>query len=412
VGAVYLALRKLGGVGIKGVSEALGFVGTFYRACVRPQTLFEAWAKGQVRAHPLGVYAVGQTCSGVGVGVMIAIVSGSSPLLPVVGVGGLFLLFSPLSWLLSTAYVHWLAKLLGSRGTFRDAGSIVGFGGAPLAIGFVPIVSYAGQIWSIIVSAKGLNVLRGMKPWLAVVLMLSLPIVSVGAAFALRITLVEAFKMPSGSMYPSLEVGDHLFVSKSAYGLLSTTTTPRHGDVIVFTEPYPGYGRDAEKFIKRVIAVPGDRLEVQDGRPLINGWPVPRCSLGVGGLGMSSEPGTSGEFFVEFLHGRAYLTVTYGNDPPHDDGPFSVEPGEVYVIGDNRYNSADSRSWRQRKGGGVPLSNVHGQAWWLWLPPSRFGQVIHGAPTLPEGAASLKPALAACLARAPSYEKTVPPKGL
>ncbi len=393
------------------MSEALGFAGTFYRACVRPQALFEAWAKGQVRAHPLGVYAVGQTCIGVGVGVMIAIVSGTSPLLPVVGLGAVFLLFSPLSWLLSTAYVHWLAKLLGSRGTFRDAGSIVGFGSAPLAIGFVPIVSYGAQIWSIIVSAKGLSVLRGMKTWLAVVLMLSLPIVSASAAFALRMALMEAFKMPSGSMYPSLEVGDHLFVSKSAYGLLSTTTTPRHGDVIVFTEPYPRSGRDAEQYIKRVIAVPGDVLEVQDGRPLINGWPVPRCRLGMGGLGRFEDPGATGEFFVEFLHGQAYLIVIYRYDEPRNEGPFTVPSGEVYVIGDNRYNSADSRSWRERRGGGVPLSNIHGRAWWLWLPPSRFGQVIHGTPALPEGAAALRPALADCLARAPSYEKTVPPQG-
>ncbi len=393
------------------MSEALGFTGTFYRACVRPQALFEAWSKGQVRAHPLAVYAVGQACIGAGVGVMIAILSETSPLLPVLGVAGLFLLFSPIAWLLSTAYVHWVARLLGSRGTFRDAGSIVGFGGAPLAIGFVPIVSYGAQIWSSVVSAKGLNVLRGMKTWLAVLLMLSLPVVSAGSAFALRVTLMEAFKMPSGSMYPSLDVGDHLFVSKSAYGLLSTSSAPRRGDVIVFTEPYPRSGSDAEQYIKRVIAVPGDKLEVQDGRPLINGWPVPRCRLGTGSLGRSGEPGTTGEFFVEFLHGQAFLVVLYDNDPPRNEGPFTVQPGEVYVLGDNRYNSSDSRTWNGGKGGGVPFSNIAGQAWWLWLPPSRFGQMVHGTPALPENAASLKPALDACLAKTPGYEKTVPPQG-
>ena len=393
------------------MSEALGLAGTFYRACVRPRALFEAWARGEVRAHPLAVYALGQASIGVGVGVMIALVSGASPLLPVAGAGGLLLLFSPLSWLLSAAYVHWLARLLGSHGTFRDAGSIVGFGGAPLALGFVPIVSYAAQIWSAIVSARGLSVLRGMKTWLATVLMLSLPVVSACAGLTLRATLVEAFKMPSGSMYPSLEVGDHLFVSKSAYGLLSTRSAPRHGDVIVFTEPYPRGGGDAEQFIKRVIAVPGDKLEVQDGRPLINGWPVPRCRLGIGGLGRSDEPGTTGEFFVEFLHGQAYLVVLYRNEAPRNEGPFTVSPGEVYVIGDNRYNSSDSRTWNGGKGGGVPFSNIDGQAWWLWLPPARFGDVVHGTtPALPEGAASLRPALNGCLAQAPSYEKTVPPR--
>ncbi|MCU0658856.1 MAG: signal peptidase I, partial [Polyangiaceae bacterium] len=103
--------------------------------------------------------------------------------------------------------------------------------------------------------------------------------VAVAVALLLRVFLVEAFKIPSGSMIPTLQVGDHIFVNKLAYGplvpwartRLFPRMPPRRGDVIVFEFPE----NREQDFIKRVIAIPGDKLEVRDSHPYLNGWRVP-----------------------------------------------------------------------------------------------------------------------------------------
>src|SRR5699024_2706959 len=106
---------------------------------------------------------------------------------------------------------------------------------------------------------------------------------AVGVALILRAFLIEAFKIPSPSMVPTLQVGDHIFVHKSSYGVsvpftdarLFSQMPPRYGDVMVFQYPE---NRDQD-FIKRVIALPGDKLEALDGRPIINGWRPPECKV-------------------------------------------------------------------------------------------------------------------------------------
>ena len=103
-------------------------------------------------------------------------------------------------------------------------------------------------------------------------------------AMALRAFVVEAFKIPSGSMIPTLQVGDHIFVNKFTYGPAIPWThkrvwngmPPSRGDVMVFAFPE----HPEQDFIKRVIAVPGDRLEARGGHPIINGWEVPSCRVG------------------------------------------------------------------------------------------------------------------------------------
>jgi len=229
-----------------------------------------------------------------------------------------------------------------------------------------------------------------------------------GVPICLRLFVLEAFKTPSGSMTPTLIPGDHVFVRKLALHARQRT----RGEVIVFEYPE----NRAQDFIKRVIAVPGDTFTVKDGHPWINGWEVPHCSLGEAsydddndGLGMAPSKHT-GELVLEYLEGDAYLTFldhSSGAAPHEVQGPYTVAPGEVWVLGDNRMNSHDSRMWWSSKGGGVPFALVRGSALVRWFPFSRAGNV--STPTLPESMKSLEPALERCLAGRPPPDKTVPP---
>jgi signal peptidase I len=177
-------------------------------------------------------------------------------------------------------------------------------------------------------------------------------------ALTIRRWLVEAFKIPAGSMIPALQVGDHIFVDKRA-------TQPSRGDVIVFIYP-----REPDKdFIKRVIGVGGDTIALGDDGLMVNGRPVGRRAVG----GECSyfdydERGASWEkrscrAFDETVDGRTWRI--YQDERvsgfPSPRGPWTVPPGHYFVMGDNRDNSHDSRFW-----GFVPPENVKGVARWIW----------------------------------------------
>ena len=140
-------------------------------------------------------------------------------------------------------------------------------------------------------------------------------LVAIAVAMALRAFVVEAFKIPSGSMIPTLQVGDHIFVNKFSYGpaipwthtRLWTRMPPDRGDVMVFA--YPEHPE--QDFIKRVIALPGDKLEARSGHPIINGWEVPSCLVGVYSYDEVDVAAQhhEGDLFVEFLEDEAYLTL-------------------------------------------------------------------------------------------------------
>jgi signal peptidase I len=239
----------------------------------------------------------------------------------------------------------------------------------------------------------------------------------IGAALALvmlpiscRSLVVEAFKIPSAGMFPTLEVGDHLFVTKSTYGLFSKSA-PEHGDVVVFRYPDPDPNSPRADFIERVIALPGDTLQVEAGVPTINGWKLPRCHLGFAKLRIGFDDVVSEmDVFVEFLRGHAYLVVDDRLlEDPGIQGPYKVGPGEFWVIGDNRDNSSDSRSWRDGRGAGVPFDHLLGRASYIWLPPERVGITSNGAPVLPSSLKQLQPQLDSCLAKAPSLADSTPP---
>ncbi len=264
-------------------------------------------------------------------------------------------------------------------------------------------------------------------------------LIAVGVALLLRAFVVEAFKIPSGSMLPTLQIQDHIFVNKFAYGPTVPFTKkrvleslpPARGDVMVFEYPDPNLKNPRQDFIKRVIALPGDKLEVEDGHPIINGWRVPNCRVGKYRFDEGDNYEKYGELFVEFLGERSYLALFEGvNDegsglrlPRQRQGPYYVEPGEVWVLGDNRNNSADSRAWRHGRGAGVPFDHIKGRAMFVWLSFNNRGEdflgvtwdrlfsSVMGKPRLPrEADAELVAGIERCLEQRPANTTPPPPQ--
>lgn len=245
--------------------------------------------------------------------------------------------------------------------------------------------------------------------------------IAVLVALLLRAVVVEAFKIPSGSMLPTLQINDHIFVNKFVYGPTLPFTSlrvfesmpPKRGDVIVFEFPDPDPKSERQDFIKRVIGLPGDLLEAEGGRPIINGWRVPRCRVGPYqfSAGRSSSVQDSGELYVEFLGEYAYLTLFENVPAEEHQGPYRVKPGEVWVFGDNRNNSSDSRAWFGGIGGGVPYGNIKGRALFVWLPVSRLFVNVMGSPELPPGTdPTVVAGVAKCLQERPPLSETTPPE--
>lgn len=224
-------------------------------------------------------------------------------------------------------------------------------------------------------------------------------------AVGIRTVAFEPFNIPSGSMIPTLLVGDYLFVSKYSYGYSRFSMpfspnlfegrvfgrVPDRGDVAVFRWP----GDDRTDYIKRIVGLPGDRIQMRTGQLYINGALVPQ------------KP--AGEFLAEDREVRTMArryTETLPGDDPHsilrmtDQGPanntieFRVPQNHVFAMGDNRDNSADSRFSLQERGVGfVPLENLIGRAefiffsvdsktpWWqVWYWPFeiRWTRLLHG----------------------------------
>ncbi|MFQ5477547.1 MAG: signal peptidase I [Candidatus Binatia bacterium] len=169
--------------------------------------------------------------------------------------------------------------------------------------------------------------------------------VAILLALFIRAFVVQAFKIPSGSMLPTLQIGDHLLVNKFLYGLrvpfvggrILDFHTPERDDVVVFIYP-----KDKSKdFIKRVIGLPGETLEIRDKQVYINGEKIPDPFAFYGDQSLPRRRSQRDNF-----------------------GPIKIPEGEVFVMGDNRDSSHDSRFW-----GTVPIDQILGKAfvlYWSW----------------------------------------------
>ncbi|GGX81112.1 signal peptidase I [Litchfieldella qijiaojingensis] len=177
----------------------------------------------------------------------------------------------------------------------------------------------------------------------------------------LRSFVVEPFQIPSGSMRPTLEIGDFILVNKFTYGLrlpvLNTRVVeigePQRGDVMVFRFPQ----EPSVNFIKRVVGLPGDRIRYEGKQLYVNGEPVPKALLNASPLEAPSE------LLLEERLGEVSHRIY--NDP-RDPGPqireLVVPEGHYFTMGDNRDHSNDSRYW-----GFVPEENVVGKAFAVWM---------------------------------------------
>ena len=244
-------------------------------------------------------------------------------------------------------------------------------------------------------------------------------------AWMIRSFVFAPFSIPSGSMLPTLFIGDYVMVAKWPYGFSRYSfpwgfpsfngrmfeTLPTRGDVVVFRAP-----NSNEEFVKRVVGLPGDRIEVQNGMLIINGRAIPRQPEGtfampisanspcrvVGGATQIVAPGEDGQpaclypvYRENLPDGRSYRVIDQVENPRADEiGQITVPAGHVFLMGDNRDDSLDSRfSTRESGIGFVPVENLIGRAtfifWstdgtaeyakpWTWFSALRGNRVATG----------------------------------
>ncbi|MDD2867561.1 signal peptidase I [Neomegalonema sp.] len=195
-------------------------------------------------------------------------------------------------------------------------------------------------------------------------------------ALAFRVVLFQPFSIPSGSMKSTLLVGDYLFVSKYAYGysryslpfspdLFSgriLAREPERGDVIVFKLPTD----NATDYVKRLVGLPGDRIQVQRSRLYINGELLPQRRIAdFSDLLPDGRKINHARFIETMPNGREYEVLNYSDHSPTDNTPeFVVPAGHYFMMGDNRDDSMDSRTTHV---GYVPAENLIGRAEIIFL---------------------------------------------
>jgi signal peptidase I len=223
-------------------------------------------------------------------------------------------------------------------------------------------------------------------------------------ALVLRVLLFQPFTIPSASMDPTLLEGDYIIVSKYSYGYSRHSIplsppifqgrvferTPTRGDIVVFKLPRDGH----TDYIKRLIGLPGDRVQMKDGLLYINGRHVPREPLPLTRVDAGSGFERDVQPYRETLpNGKVYTTFDFGTDGDLDNTDVFVVPeGHYFFMGDNRDNSSDSRVDASYGVGMVPAENLVGKAeiillsWhqgaslfkpWTWVMDARPSRFFH-----------------------------------
>jgi signal peptidase I len=248
------------------------------------------------------------------------------------------------------------------------------------------LLAVTGLVWLLEVAFLRRHRTKGVKePWWVEYSVSFFPVILI--VFLLRSFLVEPFKIPSSSMVPTLLVGDFILVNKFTYGVrlpvlnrkVVELGSPQRGDVMVFRYPED----PSLDYIKRVVGLPGDRIEYRGKRLTVNGTLVPARQIDDY---LSRERMQFSRRYVETL-GRVEHEILLDEDAPALMSPgrsfpfasncnyntsglaCSVPPGHYFVMGDNRDNSSDSRVW-----GFVPDENIVGKAFFIWLNLNELGR--------------------------------------
>lgn len=210
--------------------------------------------------------------------------------------------------------------------------------------------------------------------------------IAVLLALVIRTFLFEPFNIPSGSMKPTLLVGDYLFVSKPAYGYSRYSfpfglaplegrvldKEPQRGDVIVFKLP----SNPRIDYIKRLVGLPGETVQVRNGRLYINGELIPREAIGIKEGTPPEDEGTPMYHYIETLPGGVVHDIFEESDsgPLDNTQVYTVPEGHYFMMGDNRDNSQDSRV--QNVVGFVPFENFVGRADFLFFSTNGKAQLF------------------------------------
>jgi len=201
-------------------------------------------------------------------------------------------------------------------------------------------------------------------------------LVATVVALSLRLFVIEGYRVVSDSMTPVLAWGDFVLVSKFSYSLkvpfsdyeIIKIRKPSHGEVVAFSLP----DIRGAVYVKRVVALEGERVEIKDGQLTIQRTPAEHRTLSDGAL--------DGSFVEERIGNSHWFTVRITPEAKYHYGPVDVPPGHFFVLGDNRSDSRDSRVW-----GPVPFSSLKGRANFIWLSLTRttglqwdrMGKFIH-----------------------------------